>query len=71
MMTRGHPSYLNHACLKILEGHTRSLSQLCTILIMYLLEFLAIQFNETFIYGEVEFDIWLIKEDFKLNIGAR
>ena len=40
------------------------------ILIMYLLEFLAIQFNETFIYGEVEFDICLIKEDFKLNIGA-
>ena len=37
MMTRGHPSYPDHACLKILEGHTRSLSQLCTILIMYLL----------------------------------
>ena len=41
------------------------------ILIMYLLEFLANQFNETFVYGEVEFDICLIKEDFKLNIGAR
>ena len=41
------------------------------ILIMYLLEFLANQFNETFIYGELEFDICLIKEDFKLNIGSR
>jgi len=41
------------------------------ILIMYLLEFLAIQFNEKVIVcGEIEFDIWLIKEDFKLNIGV-
>jgi len=41
------------------------------ILIMYLLEFLANQFNEkVIVYGEIEFDIWLIKEDFKLNIGA-
>ena len=39
------------------------------MLIMYLLEFLANQFNETFVYGEIEFEIWLIKEDFKLNIG--
>ena len=41
------------------------------ILIMYLLKYLANQFNEkVIVYGEVEFDIWLIKEDFKLNIGA-
>ena len=26
------------------------------MLIMYLLEFLANQFNETFVYGEIEFD---------------
>lgn len=42
------------------------------ILIMYLLEFLANQFNEkVIVYGGVEFDIWLIKEDFKLNIGVK
>ena len=41
------------------------------ILIMYLLEFLANQFNgKVIVYGELEFDIWLIKEDFKLNIGV-
>lgn len=40
------------------------------ILIEYILEFLANQFNETFAYGEIEFDIRLIKEDFKLNTGV-
>ena len=41
------------------------------ILIMYLLEYLSNQFNEkVIVYGELEFDIWLIKEDFKLNIGV-
>ena len=41
------------------------------ILIMYLLEYLANQFNEkVIIYGEIEFDIYLIKEDFKLNTGV-
>lgn len=40
------------------------------ILIMYLLEYLANEFNETFGYREIEFDICLIKEDFKLNIGV-
>jgi len=41
------------------------------ILIMYLLKYLANQFNgKVIVYGEIEFDIWLIKEDFKLNIGV-